>query len=54
LIPWWKDLLDRHKQLSDWSADLALPTSVWLPDLFNPLSFLTAVAQSARERTVDP
>ena len=50
LINWWKDLLDRHKQLADWSAELTLPNSVWLPGLFNPSSFLTAVAQSAARK----
>ncbi|KAK8861127.1 hypothetical protein M9Y10_012822 [Tritrichomonas musculus] len=50
LINWWKDLLDRHKQLVDWSAELSLPNSVWLPGLFNPSSFLTAVAQSAARK----
>ena len=50
LMPWWKDLLDRHKQLVDWSAELTLPASVWLPGLFNPSSFLTAVAQSAARK----
>ena len=50
LMPWWKDLLDRHKQLVDWSAELTLPNSVWLPGLFNPSSFLTAVAQTAARK----
>ena len=50
LMPWWKNLLDRHKQLQDWSAELTLPNSVWLPGLFNPSSFLTAVAQSASRK----
>ena len=50
LLPWWKDLLNRHKQLQDWSAELTLPNSVWLPGLFNPSSFLTAVAQSAARK----
>jgi dynein heavy chain len=50
LLPWWKNLLDRHKQLVDWSAELTLPNSVWLPGLFNPSSFLTAVAQSAARK----
>lgn len=50
LVTWWKDLLDRHKQLVDWSAELTLPNSVWLPGLFNPSSFLTAVAQSAARK----
>jgi dynein heavy chain len=48
--PWFKDLLDRHKQLVDWSSELTLPNSVWLPGLFNPSSFLTAVAQSAARK----
>lgn len=50
LMPWWKNLLDRHKQLQDWSAELTLPSSVWLSGLFNPSSFLTAVAQSAARK----
>ncbi|KAH0788142.1 Dynein heavy chain family protein [Histomonas meleagridis] len=50
LLPWWKNLLDRHKQLTDWSSELILPNSVWLPGLFNPSSFLTAVAQSAARK----
>ena len=50
LMPWFKNLLDRHKQLQDWSAELTLPNSVWLPGLFNPSSFLTAVAQSAARK----
>jgi dynein heavy chain len=50
LLPWWKNLLDRHKQLVDWAAELTLPNSVWLPGLFNPSSFLTAVAQSAARK----
>jgi len=50
LEPWWKNLLDRHQQLVSWSAELALPNSVWLPGLFNPSSFLTAVAQSAARK----
>jgi dynein heavy chain len=54
LVPWWKDLLDRHKQLTDWSAELTLPNSVWLPGLFNPSSFLTAVAQSAARKNAWP
>jgi len=50
LMPWWKNLLDRHKQLQEWSAELSLPNSVWLSGLFNPSSFLTAVAQTAARK----
>lgn len=54
LMPWWKNLIERHKQLQGWSAELALPNSVWLPGLFNPSSFLTAVAQTAARKNAWP
>lgn len=54
LMPWWKNLIERHKQLQNWSAELALPNSVWLPGLFNPSSFLTAVAQTAARKNAWP
>lgn len=46
LGPWLADMQARVKQLADWSADLALPKSVWLSGLFNPQSFLRAVLQT--------
>lgn len=32
--------------ICSWTADLNLPKTVWLPGLFNPQSFLTAVMQT--------
>ena len=45
LASWLSNLLDRQKQLADWTADLATPKVTWLSGLFNPQAFLTAVMQ---------
>merc|ERR1719201_2847202 len=45
LGPWLFNLLERQKQLEAWTADLATPKVTWLPGLFNPQAFLTAVMQ---------
>ena len=37
-----------------WTADLVTPKSVWLPGLFNPQSFLTAVMQTTARRNEWP
>ncbi|GBF93145.1 dynein alpha flagellar outer arm [Raphidocelis subcapitata] len=52
LSGWYADVLRRHEQLSAWTAGaVATPNSVWLPGLFNPKAFLTAVMQTyARAR----
>jgi hypothetical protein len=52
LSGWYADGLRRHDQLSAWTAGaVATPNSVWLPGLFNPKAFLTAVMQTyARAR----
>ena len=42
---WLVNLLERHKQLADWTADLATPKVTWIAGLFNPQAFLTAVMQ---------
>jgi len=42
---WFLDFLDRHKQLSEWTADLNTPKVTWISGLFNPQAFLTAVMQ---------
>ena len=42
---WMQNLLQRVQQLSEWTADMQVPKSVWLSGLFNPQSFLTAVMQ---------
>ena len=43
---WFKNLLERAMQLSDWALELQVPKSVWLAGLFNPTAFLTAVMQA--------
>lgn len=42
---WLVNLMQRVTQLVEWTTDLGVPKSVWLPGLFNPQSFLTAVMQ---------
>jgi len=42
---WLPDTLARQRQLESWTADLATPKVTWLPGLFNPQAFLTAVMQ---------
>jgi len=51
LSSWIKNLISRHTQLSEWtSSPTNLPNTVWLPGLFNPASFLTAVQQVAARK----
>ena len=46
LTAWYHDVIKRYKQLAAWTAgDIVTPTVVWLPGLFNPKAFLTAVMQ---------
>jgi len=45
------DLLARVEQLVSWSSDLVTPVSIWLPGLFNPSSYLTAVMQVTARAT---
>ncbi|KAL0221332.1 hypothetical protein RCL1_001186 [Eukaryota sp. TZLM3-RCL] len=46
LQEWFLNLLERAKQLQDWCSNLStMPSVLWLPGLFNPQSFLTAVMQ---------
>ncbi|KAK9808985.1 hypothetical protein WJX72_007373 [[Myrmecia] bisecta] len=47
---WLLNLLQRVAQLTDWTADMGVPKSVWLSGLFNPQSFLTAVMQTTARR----
>ena len=47
---WLQNLIERHTQLTDWTADMSLPKVVWLGALFNPQSFLTAVMQTTARR----
>lgn len=51
LGPWFSDLIDRCKQLEDWTKELKEPNSLCISYLFNPMSFLTAIMQNtAREQ----
>ena len=47
LMDWFKDLIQRCDQLVAWTTaeGLKSPLSVWLPGLFNPTAFLTAIKQ---------
>ena len=46
LSAWVSDLVNRISQLNDWVASpLDTPVVTWLPGLFNPPSFLTAIMQ---------
>jgi dynein heavy chain len=45
LASWLSDMLARQRQLEAWTADLSTPKCTWLPGMFNPQAFLTAVMQ---------
>jgi dynein heavy chain len=51
LLSQYADMLLRCEQLSRWSSTLITPHSVWLPGLFNPTSYLTAVMQVTARKT---
>jgi len=51
LRSWFSDVLLRVKQLEEWVEDLSLPKSMWLPGLFNPMAFNTAVMQVTARQT---
>jgi dynein heavy chain len=50
LMSWFNECLQRQHLLSFWSSELSLPLSLWLPGLFNPQAFLTAVKQVTARR----
>jgi len=50
LTAWFADLLSRVDCLNTWSTSLVLPYSTWMPGLFNPTAFLTAVMQVTARR----
>ena len=54
LTAWYSDLLARIKDLENWTADFAMPTTLWLGGLFNPQSFLTAIMQSMARKNEWP
>jgi len=45
LALWYPDLIKRVSQLEQWTENIKLLKSTWLPGLFNPNSFLTAIKQ---------
>ena len=51
---WFVDVCERVKFLETWTADFALPNSVWLGGLFNPQAFLTAVLQQTARKNSWP
>jgi len=53
LASWFMDLLQRNSELRNWSDGLILPSALWLPGLFNPTAFLTAIKQvTARSKNL--
>ena len=54
LSAWVDDLLKRVQQLTAWTGTLALPKCLWLPGLFNPTAFLTAIMQVTARKTKLP
>ncbi|KAJ1558852.1 Dynein heavy chain 9, axonemal [Nowakowskiella sp. JEL0078] len=54
LAGWYVDLLQRIKELEMWVAEFQLPSVVWLPGLFNPQSFLTAIMQTTARKNEWP
>ncbi|KAJ3364693.1 hypothetical protein GGF32_001332 [Allomyces javanicus] len=54
LAAWYADLLQRIKELEAWVAEFQLPAVVWLPGLFNPQSFLTAIMQTTARKNEWP
>ncbi|XP_010139453.1 PREDICTED: dynein heavy chain 17, axonemal-like, partial [Buceros rhinoceros silvestris] len=51
---WYADLLLRIQELQVWTADFALPATVWLAGFFNPQSFLTAIMQPTARKNEWP
>lgn len=51
LMAEFADMILRVEQLTSWTRDLETPNSIWLPGLFNPSSYLTAVQQVTARKT---
>jgi dynein heavy chain len=47
---WFADMSKRVSEVGVWVETLVLPFSLWLPGLFNPTAFLTAVNQYTARR----
>lgn len=43
-------MLNRYREIENWTADFQLPNSVWLGGLFNPQSFLTSIMQTVARK----
>ena len=54
LLMEFADMTLRVEQLVTWCETLVTPFSVWLPGLFNPTAYLTAVMQVTARRTGSP
>ncbi|PVD38440.1 hypothetical protein C0Q70_01055 [Pomacea canaliculata] len=51
---WFADLLQRIRELENWTGDFSLPAAVWLAGFFNPQSFLTAIMQQMARKNEWP
>ncbi|CAF3576543.1 unnamed protein product [Rotaria sordida] len=47
---WFYDMLNRYREIENWTVDFQLPNSVWLGGLFNPQSFLTSIMQAVARK----
>eukprot|EP00953_Heterococcus_sp_UTEX-ZZ885_P032394 16926-Heterococcus_DN1.PRE.1 len=54
LLPQVVDMLRRIEQLARWIDDLITPICLWLPGMFNPTAYLTAVMQVTARKTGAP
>jgi dynein heavy chain len=51
---WFNELIERCKQLEQWSAELLTPKTLCISYLFNPMSFLTAIMQNTSREKLLP
>ncbi|XP_018352750.1 PREDICTED: dynein heavy chain 9, axonemal-like [Trachymyrmex septentrionalis] len=54
LSSWFTDLLNRIAELTNWTLDFNLPSSIWLGGFFNPQSLLTAIMQQTARKNEWP
>ncbi|XP_050446950.1 dynein beta chain, ciliary-like [Cataglyphis hispanica] len=54
LSNWFADMLNRITELSNWTLDFNLPSSIWLGGFFNPQSLLTAIMQQTARKNEWP
>ncbi|XP_077280961.1 dynein beta chain, ciliary [Temnothorax americanus] len=54
LSSWFADLFNRITELSNWTVDFNLPSSIWLGGFFNPQSLLTAIMQQTARKNEWP